>query len=213
MHDVVILEAAHHVHNGINLPDVAQELVAEPLTLRRTLDEASNVDILNLLGDDLRRARQVSEFAKARIRHRGTGHIRLNGAEGEVLGVGLPVLAQGVEKRALANVWEAHHACLQTSQLRPHRTAARGRHRRSLWSPASRPGARQKQGRSRERPGLSHRGDAQALHRPWPGSSRRRGREGVSATGAGTGDCRRRERPSRALRHHKDGRFRPQLQA
>ena len=43
MHDVLIVEAAHHMHNGVALPDVGQKLVAQALALGGALDQAGNV--------------------------------------------------------------------------------------------------------------------------------------------------------------------------
>ena len=44
MRDVVVLEAAKDVDDGIDLADVAEELVAKPFALRRTAHEARDVD-------------------------------------------------------------------------------------------------------------------------------------------------------------------------
>ena len=45
--DVVVLEAAHHVGDRVDLADVGEELVAEALALRRAGDEAGDVDELD----------------------------------------------------------------------------------------------------------------------------------------------------------------------
>ena len=47
MHDVVVLEAAHHVRDRIGLADVGEELVAEALALGRARDESGDVDELD----------------------------------------------------------------------------------------------------------------------------------------------------------------------
>ena len=44
MLDVVILEAAQDVDDGVDLADVAEELVAEPFALGRAFDEPGDVD-------------------------------------------------------------------------------------------------------------------------------------------------------------------------
>ena len=44
--DVAVLEAAHHVGDGVGLADVGEELVAEALALRGARDEARDVDEL-----------------------------------------------------------------------------------------------------------------------------------------------------------------------
>ena len=45
--DVVVIEAANDVHDGVGLADVREELVAEPLALARAGDEAGDVDELD----------------------------------------------------------------------------------------------------------------------------------------------------------------------
>jgi len=47
VHHVGVVEAADHVHDRVHLADVRQELVAEPLTLGRALDEARDVHELD----------------------------------------------------------------------------------------------------------------------------------------------------------------------
>ena len=47
MNDVVIVEAAHNMDDGVALADVAQKLVAETRALAGTLDQTCNVNKLN----------------------------------------------------------------------------------------------------------------------------------------------------------------------
>ena len=47
MDDVVIVEAAHNMDDGVALADVAQKLVAETRALAGTLDQTCNVNKLN----------------------------------------------------------------------------------------------------------------------------------------------------------------------
>ena len=44
MGDVVVLEAAHHMGDGVDLADVGEELVAEPLAFRGAAHQAGDVD-------------------------------------------------------------------------------------------------------------------------------------------------------------------------
>ena len=53
MLDVVILEAAQHMDDRVDLADVAEELVAEPFALRRAAHQAGDVDEGELGRDDL----------------------------------------------------------------------------------------------------------------------------------------------------------------
>ena len=50
--DVRILEAAHHLDDGVDLADVGEELVAEPLALARALHQAGDVHELDGGRDD-----------------------------------------------------------------------------------------------------------------------------------------------------------------
>ena len=50
--DVVVLEAADDLDDGVDFADVGQKLVAEPLARARALDQAGDVDELEDGGDD-----------------------------------------------------------------------------------------------------------------------------------------------------------------
>ena len=52
VHDVLVVEAAHHVDDRVGLADVAEELVAEALALGGALHEAGDVDELDRRRDD-----------------------------------------------------------------------------------------------------------------------------------------------------------------
>ena len=66
--DVAVLEAAQHVGDGVDLADVGEELVAQAFALRRALDQAGDVDELELGVDDLGRARDAASLSS-----RGSG--------------------------------------------------------------------------------------------------------------------------------------------
>jgi hypothetical protein len=69
MGDVVILEAAQHMGDGVAFADVGQELVAEPLALGRALDQTRDVDKGHPRGDDLLGLRHLDELPAARVGH------------------------------------------------------------------------------------------------------------------------------------------------
>lgn len=52
MDDVVIVKAAHHLHDGVHFTDIRQELVAQSGSFRGALDQAGNVHEFNERGDD-----------------------------------------------------------------------------------------------------------------------------------------------------------------
>ena len=70
VHDVLVLEAAHHVGDGVGLADVGKELVAKPLALRRAGDQAGDVDEFDDRGNDFLRLDDVRQRSS---RGSGTG--------------------------------------------------------------------------------------------------------------------------------------------
>ena len=85
VYDVGVVEAADHVHHRVHFADVRQELVAEPLTLRRALDEARDVHELDHRRDFLFRLDELVQALEPRIRHLHHADIGLDRAEGVVL--------------------------------------------------------------------------------------------------------------------------------
>ncbi len=81
VHDVGVLEAAHDVSDRVDFADVREELVAEPLALRRARDEAGDVDELDRRRNDFLRLHDVGERLQARIGHRHDADVRIDRAE------------------------------------------------------------------------------------------------------------------------------------
>lgn len=103
VHDVLIVEAAHDVDNGVRAADVLEELVAEARTLARALDEARDVDKFDDGGSLLLGVVHLGELIEALI---GNGHhadVRLNGAEG-VVGAFRARVGDRVEESGLADI-------------------------------------------------------------------------------------------------------------
>src|SRR3546814_9938587 len=67
MLDVVILEAAQDVDDRVDLTDVAEELVAQPLALARAAHQPGDVDEAALGFDNLGRAGDLGELVEPRI--------------------------------------------------------------------------------------------------------------------------------------------------
>ena len=82
--DVVVVEAAEHVQDGIRLADVGEELVAQSFTLAGSLDESGDVDDFHRRGDDSSRVDQFGEFVQPLVGDGDDADVGLNGAEGEV---------------------------------------------------------------------------------------------------------------------------------
>ena len=114
MGDVRVVKAAHDVDDGVRRADVRKELVAEALTLGRALDKACNVDEFDRGGREFLRLMQVAQPLQTRIRHGHDADIRIDGAEGVVIG-GNARICDRVEQRGLADVRQSDdtkfHGC------------------------------------------------------------------------------------------------------
>ena len=78
---VGIVEAAQHVDDGVDLADVAEELVAEPFARGGAAHQAGDVDELELRRDDLRRLGDARRALQPLVRHGDAADVRLDGAE------------------------------------------------------------------------------------------------------------------------------------
>ena len=90
-----------YLDNAVALPDVGQELVAEPLALAGPLDQASNIHKLHSCAHGCLGLGQVCQDIQAAVWDAHHPYIGLNGAEREVGSLGLAVFAHGVEQRGL----------------------------------------------------------------------------------------------------------------
>ena len=88
MDHVFILEAAHHVDNGVALADVCQELVAQAFALGGTLDKAGDVNEFDDRRGNFLRVVQIAQLLQALVRHRHNTHVGVDGAEGVVRRLG-----------------------------------------------------------------------------------------------------------------------------
>lgn len=104
MGDVVVLETAQHVHNGIHLADVGEELVAEALALGRAAHQPGDVYEGDARRDDLLRLGDVGELAHARIGHGDFAGVGLDRAERIVRRLRRRRLCQRVEECGLADI-------------------------------------------------------------------------------------------------------------
>ena len=106
-HDVVVVEAAQHVDDGVGLADVAEELVAQALALRRTLHESGDVYYLASCGHDATRVNYLGKLREAFVGNGDDAHVRLDCTEREVGCLRLSV-REAVEKSGLAHVRESY---------------------------------------------------------------------------------------------------------
>ena len=87
MLDVVVLEAAQHVDDGIDFADIAEELVAQAFALACTLNQTRDIDERELGRNDLGRFRDLRDLVEPRIGLRDAADIGLDRAEGIVRGL------------------------------------------------------------------------------------------------------------------------------
>ena len=107
MDDVVVVKAAHHMHDGVALADVAQELVAQAGTLAGTLHQTGDVHELHDGGGLFIGLPDLCQLVQTFVRHGHDAAVGLDGAERivgrlRVLGGG-----DGVEQGGLADVRQA----------------------------------------------------------------------------------------------------------
>ena len=80
--DVVVAERPQDEHDRIDLANVAEEGVAEPFTLTRTLDEATDVGELHGGVNRLLALRHLAEGVEAVVGHLGDTDIGVGRGEG-----------------------------------------------------------------------------------------------------------------------------------
>ena len=107
MDDVVVVEAAHDMDDGVALADVAEELVAEAGTLACALDEAGDVHELHDGGGLFVGLPDLSQLVQPLVRHCYDAGVRLDGAEGIVCSFSIFGGGDGVEQSGLAHVGQA----------------------------------------------------------------------------------------------------------
>ena len=114
MGDVAVLEAAHHMGDGVDLADVGEELVAEPLALRGAAHQAGDVDEGEPRRHDLHGLGELRQRVEPRIGHRHLADIGLDGAERIVRRLRRRRRGQRVEERRLADIRQADDAAFET---------------------------------------------------------------------------------------------------
>ncbi len=68
MGDVVVLEAAQHMRDGVDLADIGEELVAQPFALRRAAHQAGDITKVMRVGIS-----SADLPMRARVSSRGSG--------------------------------------------------------------------------------------------------------------------------------------------
>ncbi len=112
VHHVVVGKAAHHVHHGVRLADIGEELVAQAFALAGTGDQAGDIDELDDGGLDLLRLDDGREGRKPLVGHFDDADVGLDGTEGVILRRNAG-LGQGVEEGGLADVGQSDDAAFE----------------------------------------------------------------------------------------------------
>ena len=84
MNNIVVFKATHHMHNGVNLPYVGKELVAQPLALRGTLYQPGNINKLNRCGGKLFGVVHLGQGGQSFVRHGNHANIWFYGAKRKI---------------------------------------------------------------------------------------------------------------------------------
>ena len=81
MDDVVVIEAAHHMNDGVHFPYMGQEFVAQSLPAAGSLDEAGDVNELNGGGRHFLRMIHLRQNVQPPVRDKNNARVGLNGTE------------------------------------------------------------------------------------------------------------------------------------
>jgi hypothetical protein len=103
VHDVLILEAANDVRNGIALPYVPEELVPQPLPCASAPHKPRNINEVDRRRDDTFAADHPGYGNQAFVRYNGDAEVRVDSRERVILGLG-PCPRKAIEYRGLADV-------------------------------------------------------------------------------------------------------------
>ena len=114
MLDVVIDETAQHMDDGIDLTDVAEELVAEPFALGRAAHQPGDVDEGELGFDNLLRSGDLGQRIESRIGDCDLTDVRFDRAERIVGSLRRLRLRQRVEQGRFADIGQADDTAFET---------------------------------------------------------------------------------------------------
>ena len=102
-----------HVDDGVDLADVAEELVAQPFALRGAADQPGDIDERELGRDDLGRAGDRRQLVEPRVGYRDLPDIGLDGAEGIIGRLRRLRLGERIEEGRLADIGQADDAAFE----------------------------------------------------------------------------------------------------
>ena len=106
MDHVFVVKAAHHMDDGVGGPDIAQKLVAQALALGGALHQTRDIHELDHCRGVLLGLIELCQKVQPAVGHGHHAHVGLDGAEGEVGGLG-PRVGDGVKEGGLAHIGQA----------------------------------------------------------------------------------------------------------
>ena len=119
VNDVAVSKAAHDMGDRIDLADVAEKLIAEPLAAGGAAHQAGDIDKFELSWDDLGRFREARADREPLVRHGNAPDIGLDRAKRVIRSLGRGGRGQGVEQSGLADIRQSDDAAAE-----PHRLTA-----------------------------------------------------------------------------------------
>ena len=114
MGDVVILETAQHMDDGVGFADIGQELVDQPFALGRAPHQAGNVDKRQLRLDDLLRPANLRDRLQPGVRHSHAPLVRFDRAEGIIRRLRRLRFGQRIEQGGLAHIGKPDDTATKT---------------------------------------------------------------------------------------------------
>ena len=106
--DVTVNKTTYNVHDGINLADVGQKLVAQTFATACALYKAGNIHKLEICWSDLFGIVQTCKFVEALVWNGNYAHVWLDCAKW-VVGDFRACLCDCVKQRAFAYVWQTYN--------------------------------------------------------------------------------------------------------
>ena len=108
VNDVVVLKAAHHMHNRVALADVGEKLVSQALALGCALDQTRDVDKLDRCGGVFVGVIHFGKHIETLVGNRHHADVRLDGAE-RIVGALCARIGDGVKQGALSHVGKTYN--------------------------------------------------------------------------------------------------------
>jgi hypothetical protein len=120
VHHVVVLEAAHHMGDGVGLADMARNLLPSPSPLEAPATSPAMSTNSMAVGITFCGLTMAASLHEPRVRHRHHAHVGIDGAEGIVLRLDAR-RGQGVEQGGLADIGQTDDTAFEWVQVQERR--------------------------------------------------------------------------------------------